>query len=124
MFIADRGFVPVPVQGLPRGIPEPRPGDVPLPPPPPPPSSSSNPEQGLYVSCYAGTCALQTDDNTVELGPGQAGHVGADGGPARPLDEVPPFQAEDPVLQAGELGSGLSNINQQFDSGGAQCTVR
>jgi hypothetical protein len=121
VFIADTGFAPVPVPGLPRSLGEPRPGDVPLPPPPP---SSSNPQQGLYVSCYAGNCAVQTDDNVVELGPGEAGHVGAGGGPAQALSEVPPFQAEDPVLHALEVGGSLSTFNQQIDSGGPQCTVR
>ncbi|MEX2482253.1 MAG: FecR family protein [Gammaproteobacteria bacterium] len=124
VFLSDRGFTPVPVPALPMELEAPPPNTVDLPPPPPPPPSSSNPEEGLYVSCYAGTCALETDDNLVELEAGEAGHVSAGGGPAAALEEVPPFQAEDPILQAVDLGDTLSTINESLDGGALQCTVR
>ncbi|MEQ8663858.1 MAG: hypothetical protein RLW62_23815, partial [Gammaproteobacteria bacterium] len=87
-------------------------------------ASSSNPQPGLYVTCYEGNCAMQTATNEVELGPGESGYVGAGGGGAEELPEVPAFQAEDPVLHAGELGGALNRINESLDGGGLQCTVR
>ena len=124
VFLGKAGFAPVPVPGLPMTLGEPRPDTVTLPPAPPPPPSSANPQAGLYVSCYEGNCAVQTEANLVELGPGQAGYVGAAGGAAEELPEVPPFQAEDPVLHAGELGGVLNRFNENLDGGGLQCTVR
>lgn len=123
VFLADTGFAPVPVPGLPVPMDQPQPDAVDLPPAPPPPPSSSNPQDGLYVSCYAGNCAVETDQNVVELSAGQASFVGGDGVPAESLPEVPPFQAEDPVLYAAELGAGYSGFDQSIDGGGMQCTV-
>ncbi len=124
VFVADKGFIPLPVAAMPFAIDVPRPNDVDLPPPPPPPASSANPTAGLYVSCYVGDCSVQTDDNVVELSAGEAGYVGADGGAAAPLDEIPPFQAEDRLLQAAEIGQATTQINQILDSGVLECTVR
>jgi hypothetical protein len=124
VFLSNTGFAPVPVSALPMELVAPPPNTVDLPPPPPSPTSSTDPDEGLYVSCYAGTCALQTDDNVVELGAGEAGHVGSAGGPAEALDEVPPFQAEDPLLQSVEIGEIITTLDESLDGGVLQCTVR
>jgi len=123
VYIGDTGMVPVPIPNMPMPIDVPQPGDVPVE-DQPPADSSSNPDNGLYVSCYEGTCAVETPENTVELTPGEAGFVGEGGGPAEQLNEVPPFQAEDPALLAGEMGDALGQYNETLDTGVRECTVR
>lgn len=122
VFIPNTGIAPVPVPGLPVNIDQPRPDTVDVPDVPPPPSSSA-PEEGLYVSCYAGECDIETPTNTVELEAGQAGFVGG-AGSAEALPEVPPFQAEDPVLQAVQSGQTLNQFSETFETGEFECTVR
>jgi hypothetical protein len=123
VFLANPGGTPLPVPDLPITIDQPRPNDVEVA-EQPPAESSTNPDEGLYVSCYAGNCAVETPENTVELTPGEAGFVGAGGGPAEELPEVPPFQAEDPVFQAVEIGDALGRLNETLDNGVRECTVR
>jgi len=122
VFIGKPGMTPVPVPQLPIPMAVPRPDTVPVPSRPPPPPSSTAPEEGLYVSCYTGNCAVETPRNTVELDGGEASFVGAEGGPARALPEVPAFQAEDPVLRSIEVGSAL-NLDAGIEVGGFQCSV-
>jgi hypothetical protein len=123
VFLGNPGDTPVEVPDLPITIDEPRPNDVEVS-EQPPAESSTNPDDGLYVSCYAGNCAVETPENTVELEPGEAGFVGTDGGPAEQLDEVPPFQAEDPVLQAVEVGDAAGRLLETLDTGVRECTVQ
>jgi hypothetical protein len=77
----------------------------------------------LYVSCYSGICAVKTDENEIQLEQGEASHVGNQGGPAQQLSEVPPFQAEDPIYHAVEVGGQLDQLNETLNSGGLECTV-
>lgn len=123
MFLGNAGNTPQLVPSLPITITEPTPDSVEVPETPPAPSST-DPQDGLYVSCYSGICAVQTEDNTIELGEGQASHVGNQGGPATQLTEVPPFQAEDPVFQAVEAGGNVNKLNESLNAGGLECTVR
>jgi hypothetical protein len=53
---------------------------------------------------------VTTPTNEVKLGPGTAAKVGLGGGPAVPLQEPPAFQAEDPLLNAVEIGSELLDL--------------
>lgn len=121
-FLANVGMQPQFVPDLPM------PMDVPLPssmdlPDAPPAASSTEPEDGLYVSCYSGICAVETQENTVELEQGEASHVGNQGGPAQQLNEVPPFQAEDPIFHAIEVGGQVDQLNESLKSGGVECAV-
>lgn len=123
VFLANTGLQPVPVPDLPidtSNVPAPADIDIPE---PPPAESSTNPQDGLYVSCYAGECAVETPQNTVALKPGDAGFVGVGGGEAAQLEEIPPFQAEDPVLQAVEIGESLNQLNESLGNGASECTV-
>lgn len=124
VFLGNAGMQPLAVDTLPIEIPQPKPDSVEIPEPPPPPASSSAPDEGLYVSCYVGNCSMQTQQNTTDLKPGEAGFVGNDGGPAQPLAEIPPFQAEDPIYQAVEAGQSMNLLNGALGSGGDQCTVQ
>lgn len=100
----------------------PRPDQVPIPETPPAPSSSA-PDEGLYVSCFAGNCAVETPQNVVDLQAGEASFVGAAGGAAQELAEIPPFQAEDPLYHALEFGEVLNLLNESIEGGGFECTV-
>ncbi len=123
VFLANTGLQPVTVPELPidtTTIPAPADVDIPE---PPPADSSTNPQDGLYVSCYAGECAVETPQNTVALKPGDAGFVGAAGFEAAQLDEIPPFQAEDPILQAVEIGQSLNQLIEPLGNGASECTV-
>ena len=113
---------PVPVPQMPINITQPKPNDVPITVPPPAPSSSA-PGAGLYVSCYAGNCAVETPVNTVDLKPGEAGFVGGAGGGAEQLKEVPPFMAEDHVYHGVETNQGVNPLGG-FQGGGGECSVR
>jgi len=121
VFLANLVAPPIVVPRLPS-IDVPRPGDVPYT-EAPPPASSSTPEEGLYVSCFAGNCAVETPQNVVELEAGGASHVAAVGGPAAALPEIPPFQAEDPVYHALEFGEVLNLLDQSIEGGGFECAV-
>lgn len=122
VFVPDVGVPPLPVPALPISIEQPRPDTVDVP-DVPPPASSTNPQEGLYVSCYAGECDVETPGSTVGLTAGEASFVGSDGS-AQPLDEIPPFQAEDPVLRAVLTGGTLNEFNETFEQGDFECTVR
>jgi len=110
VFIGSSGMLPYAVANMPIEITVPRPDTVQLPPVPPVDPGAAAPGNALMVSCYAGNCAVQTDENTVELGAGQAAKVDLAGGPAQPLAEIPAFQAEDPLLNAIEIGSELLDL--------------
>ncbi len=127
VFIGAPGADPIPLPAPPVPLVEPRPNEVDVPAEEPPPASSTDPRDGLYVSCYVGNCSVKTDENEVSLEPGEAGFVGGEGGAAEQLDEVPPFQPEDPVLNAVETietGGALNLLDQTIQGGGAECTVR
>jgi len=123
VFIGNSGMVPVDVANMPVEITVPMPDTVELPAPPPPDPSAANPGEALMVSCYAGNCSVQTDENTVDLEAGDAAKVNLSGGPAEALPEIPAFQAEDPILNAVDVGGELL---QMFDSStateGEECT--
>ncbi len=121
-FLANSGVQPqfVPDLPLPMDVPTPNSMDLPD---APPAASSTDPEDGLYVSCYSGICAVETEQNTVELEQGEASHVGNQGGPAEQLNEVPPFQAEDPIFHAVEVGGQIDQLNESLNSGGVECAV-
>jgi hypothetical protein len=119
-FLGNTGLEPTAVADLPQPITEPQPNTLDLPEPPPAPSSTA-PEDGLYVSCYSGLCAVETPGNTVELEEGEAGFVGEGGGAANPLDEVPPFQADDPVLHAVDTGGAMGDLTDSLNNGGREC---
>jgi hypothetical protein len=110
VFIGSSGMLPYAVANMPIEITVPRPDTVQLPPAPTVDPGAAAPGNSLMVSCYAGNCAVQTDENTVELGAGQAAKVDLAGGPAQPLAEIPAFQAEDPLLNAIEIGSELLDL--------------
>ena len=125
VFIGRAGLQPVPVPEMPVPFTELRPDEVELPPPPPPAASSVAPEKGLYLSCFTGNCTIETPENTVELKSGQAGYVGAEGGPGEPLDEVPPFQAGDRIYRAVEAGATLGLPDPAIEDGGLEgCSLR
>lgn len=117
------GVPPVPAPDLPLPFDVPPEAGAPLPEPPPAPTSEA-PGEGLIVACYVGNCAMTTDENTVELGPGQAGFVGNDGGPAEALPEIPPFMPEDTALRTVEDNSSLDLLDTTIDGGGAECFVQ
>ncbi len=121
VFVGGPGMTPMNVPALPVPMSLPRPDGVQIPSPPPPPQAS-NPQPGLYVSCYAGECAVEAPDNTLALGPGDASYVGP-AGTAEELPEPPAFQAEDPVFQSIEVGSAL-NLDANIEVGGFQCSVQ
>lgn len=124
-FVGGAGMLPqsvpnIPMPPVPTDLPAP--GSLELPDAPPAPSSTE-PEGGLYVSCYSGICAVKTEENEIELGQGEASRVGNQGGPAEQLAEVPPFQAEDPIYHAVEVGGQLEQLNETLNNGGLECTV-
>ena len=124
IYVGDTGMLPQTVPQLPVPMPVnmPAPDSIELPEQVPAPSST-DPESGLYVSCYSGICAVKTDENEIQLEQGQASHVGNQGGPAQQLSEVPPFQAEDPIFHAVEVGGRIDQLNETLNSGGLECTV-
>lgn len=124
VFVGNTGMLPQSIPELPIPLPPdmPPPGSIEMPEQPPAPSSTE-PEAGLYVSCYSGICAVQTEENEIQLEQGQASHVGNQGGPAQQLTEVPPFQAEDPIYHAVEVGGQIDQLNETLNSGGLECTV-
>jgi hypothetical protein len=114
----------VPVPGMPSTMNVPRPDEVTLPPPPPPAAGPQGGEPGLNVSCFVGNCDVETPENTVTLQDGEAGYVGAGGGAAQELPEVPAFQAEDPLYTALEYGDQLNVLNESLEGGSFECSVR
>ena len=123
VFIGNTGATPIPVPELPQPITQPLPTAVEMPAPPPPPASSATPSAGLYLSCYSGECAMQGDANEVTLSAGEAAFIGEAGGTAQALEEIPPFQAEDPVLRVLEVGGTFNQLNQVLESGVGECTA-
>jgi hypothetical protein len=123
VFIGSNGMVPQEVANMPVEITVPMPNTIDLPAPPPPDPNAANPGEALMVSCYAGNCSVQTDENTVDLEAGGAAKVDLAGGPAQALPEIPAFQAEDPILNAVDAGGELL---QMFDTStateGEECT--
>lgn len=115
VMINAQGATPFAVAAMPFPITQPDPASVPLPPAPP----SDAPGQGLFVSCYVGNCSVQTTENTVDLEAGEAGFVGE--GPAEQLNEIPAFQAEDPIYQALEVGGSTDPLDVLLDGGGNAC---
>ncbi len=124
IFVGNTGMLPQTIPDLPMPLPPdmPPPASIEVPETPPAPSSSE-PESGLYVSCYSGICAVKTEQNEIQLGQGEASRVGNQGGPAQQLAEVPPFQAEDPIYHAVEVGGQLEQLNETLNNGGLECTV-
>jgi hypothetical protein len=118
VYIGRAGLDPVLVPEMPVPITELRPDGVQLPPPVPPAASSAAPAKGFYVACHTGNCTMATPENTVELKSGEAGYVGAEGGPAEALPEVPPFQAADRIYRAVEAGAGLAVPDASIEDGG------
>lgn len=121
VFIGDVGLAPIAVPGMPQPLGAPPPNEVPIPTLPPIPAQT--PAEGLYVSCYAGNCNVQTEQNVVDLQAGQASFVGGDA-PAVELPEIPAFQAEDPVYTALEFGELLNVLDGSIDGGDFECTVQ
>jgi len=113
VFIGSTGMTPIEVPAMPVPIDVPMPDTVDLPPAPPVDPNATAPGEALMVACYAGTCAVETDQNTVELGAGDAARVGLGGGPAEQLPEIPAFQAEDPILNAVDVGG---EVLELFDT--------
>ena len=109
VFIGGAGIIPVEITQFPLSEMVPMPNTFELP-RPPPVDPNADPRNALMVSCYAGECAVTTPTNEVKLGPGTAAKVGLGGGPAVPLQEPPAFQAEDPLLNAVEIGSELLDL--------------
>ncbi len=122
VFVGNTGMIPAPIPQLPLEMNVPLPSSIEVPEAPPAPTST-NPDNGLYVSCYSGICAVKTEENEIKLEQGEASHVGNQGGPARQLAEVPPFQAEDPIYHAVEVGAQVQQLNETLKSGGLECTV-
>jgi hypothetical protein len=122
VFLGNVASTPLAVPAMPVPITVPKPNEITIP-DTPPPASSTAPEEGLYVSCYVGNCAVETPQNVVELEGGEASFVGTEGGPAEQLVEIPPFQAEDQVTRAVEVGDALNLLNESLESGSIKCTV-
>jgi hypothetical protein len=124
VFIGAAGMVPAEVTNMPFEIVVPTPDTVQLPPLPPPDPNAAAPGNALMVSCYAGECAVKTDANEVTLGPGMAAKVDLGGGPAQQLAEIPAFQAEDPLLNALEIGGdALEMIDPTTTTEVDECTT-
>lgn len=123
VFLANSGQPPLSVPDLPITLTEPLPNTVDFP-PREPPLSSRNPPDGLYVSCYAGLCALASSAPERALGEDQAAYVEAAGSAAVALPEVPPFQAEDPILRAAQVGSGERELTSALRNGEFECSVQ
>ncbi len=62
-------------------------------------------DEGLYVACYEGHCALLQEDRQLDLGAGEAGF--ADANRLLRLKKIESFQENDPYLQT---------INELFDT--------
>jgi hypothetical protein len=112
-----QGGTPLSVPGLPQPMTVPLPNTVDVPPEVP----ADPPAEGLYLSCYHGNCSMQAGGESLELDAGEAAYIG--GGPAEQLDEIPPFQAEDPIYQALESGGALGPLDQLLDGGNIGCAV-
>lgn len=110
VFIGSSGTTPIDVPAMPVPIDVPMPDTIELPPLPAEDPAAANPGDSLMVSCYAGNCSVQTDENTVDLDAGDAARVGLGGGPAEQLQEIPAFQAEDPIYNAVEQGGELLQL--------------
>ncbi len=123
VFLANLAQAPITVPALPQLLTVPRPNEVDIP-DTLPPASSTAPAEGLYVSCYTGNCGVETAENVVDLAAGEASYVGTAGGAAEPLQEIPAFQAEDPVLRAVEFGEVVNSLDKSLDGGVLQCSVR
>jgi len=117
VLLTERGVQPLSVPGLPQPMTVPDPSTFAAVPEPP----GEPPSEGLYVSCYQGNCSVQTPEKTVDLEAGQAGYVGTGG--AEKLDEIPAFQAEDPIYQAIETGTSLNTLDQLLDGSNIECAV-
>ncbi|MBI2799788.1 MAG: FecR domain-containing protein [Gammaproteobacteria bacterium] len=126
VFIGTPGMTPQPIQQMPTAfmIDVPKPNEVQLPDPLPPPPSSIAPPEGLIVGCYVGNCSVETKDNKVDLTPGTAGFVGAAGGKAEKLPEIPPFMPQDAVLGAAEGNPAFNNLDHGIEGGGSECSVQ
>ena len=123
VFIGSSGMVPIDVAAMPVPIDVPMPDTIELAPPPPADPNASAPGDSLMVSCYAGKCSVQTDQNTVDLQAGDAARVGLNGGPAEQLSEIPAFQAEDPIFNAVEQGGeALQLFDTSTGTEGDECT--
>lgn len=117
------GLAPVPVPEFP--IPVEIPPEANLPPPPEPAAPATGALQdSLVVACYVGNCDVQAGGETTELGAGQAARVGADGGAAETLPEIPAFMPEDPTLRTVEDNSSLNFLDQTLEGGGSECFVQ
>ncbi len=112
VFIGSSGMTPVDIAAMPVPIDVPMPGDVELP-APPAVEPAAEVGESLLVACYAGNCSVETDQNTVDLEAGGAARVGLGGGPAEQLAEIPAFQAEDPILNAVDVGG---TVLELFDT--------
>ncbi|MGE3773591.1 MAG: FecR domain-containing protein [Gammaproteobacteria bacterium] len=120
VFIGSTGMTPIEVPAMPVPIDVPMPDAIDVPPVVEP--AAAAPGEALMVACYAGNCAVQTDQNTVELGAGDAARVGLGGGPAEQLPEIPAFQAEDVYFQAmGTAGENLNLIDSIISTETEQC---
>lgn len=123
VFIGRSGMDPVPIPEMPVTITAPRPNEVEVPEPPPQPAAA--PAEGLYVSCYVGNCTVETPENTVELAPGEAGHVGAEGGPVQELEGgIPDLAAGDVILNSVGENQIQNQLDDVLEGGGSECTVR
>lgn len=69
--------------------------------------SLSDVEQGLYVACYEGHCAMFQEDRELDLGAGEAGFASIDGQRLVRLEQIEAFQQNDPYL---------NTINELFDT--------
>ncbi|NKB39409.1 MAG: hypothetical protein GKR93_19930 [Gammaproteobacteria bacterium] len=64
-------------------------------------------QQGLYVACYEGHCAMLQEDKQLDLGAGEAGFASLDGQQLVRLEQIEAFQQDDPYL---------NSINELFDT--------
>ncbi len=69
--------------------------------------SRSGTEQGLYVACYEGHCAMFQEDRELDLGAGEAGFASMDGQQLVRLERIENFQRHDVYL---------NTINELFDT--------
>ncbi len=91
-------------------------------------------DPGLYVTVYKGHVTLKDDTVTVDLGNGEAGHVGGEGAELElvRLETPPMFQLQDVFPKPGELTDKtlelLNLISDDLQSpereGGFECEVR
>ena len=73
--------------------------------------SNSGVEEGFYVACYEGHCAMYQEEKELDLGAGEAGFASSDGQRLIRLEEIDPFQINDPYLNTiNDLFSSLYEI--------------